>query len=146
MRRAVLDSSVLISAFLTPGGTSAQILDAARAGVFVLCLSREILAETAGRLRGKTRLRTRYRYGREQVEAFCDHLAAIAELAADRPELEAVPDDPKDDMIVATAVAAKAAWLVTGDRRHLLPLRRYEGIRILTPREFLDLLDSPSAA
>ena len=43
-------------------------------------------------------------------------------------------------MVVATAVAAKAEYLVTGDRKHLLSLRAYEGIQIVTPRELLDLI------
>ena len=59
----------------------------------------------------------------------------------DLPRLQAVPADPKDDMVVATAVAAKAEYLVTGDRKHLLSLGTYEGIQIVTPREFLELLD-----
>src|SRR5215212_3262835 len=104
MHRAVLDSSVLISAFLTPLGTSGRVLDAAERGVFVLCLSREIITETAGKLIGKPKLQASYGYTRENVEQFCDVLAAIADLAADLPDLSGVvPNDPKDDMIVASA-------------------------------------------
>jgi predicted nucleic acid-binding protein len=58
----------------------------------------------------------------------------------DLPKIRVVPHDPKDDMVVATAVAAGADYLVTGDRRHLLSLREYEGIRIVTPRQFLDFI------
>jgi predicted nucleic acid-binding protein len=43
---------------------------------------------------------------------------------------------PNDDMIVVTAVAARADYLVTGDRRQLIVLEHYEGIRILSPRAF----------
>ena len=43
-------------------------------------------------------------------------------------------------MVVATAVATKAEYLVTGDRKHLLSLGTYEGILIVTPRDFLELL------
>jgi predicted nucleic acid-binding protein len=43
-------------------------------------------------------------------------------------------------MIVATAMKARADYIVTGDR-HLLVLGAYEGIRMVTPRQFLDLLD-----
>ena len=50
-----------------------------------------------------------------------------------------MPLDPKDDMVVATAVVARADYLVSGDR-HLLSLGQYEGTRILTPRQLLDLL------
>jgi uncharacterized protein len=57
------------------------------------------------------------------------------------PTLRAVPNDPKDDPIIATAVAEKADYLVTGDQAHLLPLGQYDGIRIVSPREFRDFLN-----
>ena len=74
------------------------------------------------------------------MERFCSDLLASAEMMTDLPTLQAVPGDPKDDPIVATAVAARAGYLVTGDRRHLLALGSYEGIRIVSVRAFLDLL------
>ena len=141
MLRAVLDSSVLISAFITPQGTSGKLLDAAERGVFDLYLSREILTETAGKLIGKTKLQARYGYTRDKVMLFCDGLAASATLVTDLPDLSgAVPNDPKDDVIVASAVAARADYLVAGDRKHLIKLGTYQDIRIVGVREFLDLL------
>lgn len=141
MVRAVLDSSVLVSAFLTPEGTSAEVLRAALSGAFVLCLSPEIVEETCRKLWEKDeRTRRRYPYEDEEVDEFAMLLGTEAELTDDLPALSgAVPLDPKDDVIVATAVAAKADHLVTGDR-HLLALGAHAGIRIVTPREFLDLL------
>ena len=50
MIRAVLDSSVLVSAFLKPVGTSAALLAHAKAGTFLLCVSRDLLTETAASL------------------------------------------------------------------------------------------------
>ena len=138
--RVVLGSSVLISAFLTSGGACAELLRAADRGAFVLQLSPEILVEVASRLSDKPKLRMRYGYGDEEVQAFCDDLAASAELVTGLPEGRFVPGDPKDDPIVATALAAKADYLVTGDRRHLLSLVSYEHIRILTPRQLLERL------
>lgn len=140
MHRAVLDSSVLISAFLTPRGVPGRVLDAAERGDLILCLSAEILAETATALLNSAKLQARYGYDHAAVEAFCDGLTAVAEMVGALPTLQAVPNDPKDDMVVATAVAAKAGHLVTGDRKHLLSLGGYQGIRIVTPRAFLDLL------
>jgi putative PIN family toxin of toxin-antitoxin system len=140
MHRAVLDSSVLISGFLTRGGVPDQVLDAVERGDFTLCLSGEILAETASVLLRAPKLQARYGFDSAAAEAFCDGLAAMAEITASLPKLQAVPADPKDDMVVATSVAAKAEYLVTGDRKHLLSLRAYEGIQIVTPREFLDLI------
>lgn len=140
MPRVVLDSSVLISAFLTPRGSCAELLRAADRGAFVPLLSPEILVEVASRLTGKSKLRTRYGYSDEEVQAFCDDLAASAELVTELPEGRFVPGDPKDDPIVATGLAAKADYLVTGDHRHLLSLGSYGGIRMLTPRQLLDRL------
>jgi putative PIN family toxin of toxin-antitoxin system len=139
--RAVFDSSALISAFLTPRGTCADLLHAAELGAFVLCLSHELLADMARPLLGRPKLQARYGYDRREVAASCDRLLRAGEIVTDLPDLTgAVPLDPKDDAIVATAVAAKADYLVTGDRKHLLTLGAYEAIRIVKPRVFLDQL------
>jgi putative PIN family toxin of toxin-antitoxin system len=140
MPRAVLDSSVLISTFLTPRGVTADVLRAADGGAYIPCLSAAILEETASALLRNAKLAAPYRYTPAEVQEFCDDLAASVEMVANLPDLRAVPGDPKDDMVVATAVAAHAEFLVTGDRRHLRSLGSYQGIRIVTPREFLDLL------
>src|SRR4051812_530417 len=119
MPRAVLDSSVLVSAFLKPASVPAQLLGRAREGAFSLHLSSYIVEETAVALLRPRNL-GRYGYVPEEVGRFCRDLVAVARMVTDLPELHAVPGDPKDDPIVATAVAAKADYLVTGDRRHLL--------------------------
>src|SRR4051812_46959365 len=138
MTRAVLDSSVLVSAFLKPGSLPATLLLHAREGAFSLVLSTYILEETATVLvRPKTL--GRYRYSLDEVGQFCRALVAVAEMAGEPPDIDAVPSDPKDNPIVATAVAGQAAYLVTGDRAHLLPIKEHAGVRIVSPREFLDL-------
>jgi uncharacterized protein len=145
MTKAVLDSSVLVSAFLTPRGVSASVVRAAKAGAFVLCLSWEIIEETHRSLQEKTkRIRRYYTYPDERIARFGHDLVGAARLVTDLPELRVVPLDPKDDVIVATAVKAGADYLVTGDR-HLLTLGEHEGIGIVTPRQFLDLMGGPGA-
>lgn len=137
----MLDSSVLVSSFLTAGGTSYTVLSAAERGDFVLCLSSAILEETHRSLRDKVKtIRRHYTYPDARIDTHIADLAALAEPVTDLPELRVVPLDPKDDVIVATAVKAGADYLVTGDR-HLLSLGVYEGIRIVTPRQFLNLLE-----
>ena len=136
--RAVLDSSTLISAFLKPRGTCSDLLVATDRGAFDLYLSRELLTDMVGPLRGRPKLQERYRYDQRRIDRFCDRLLRVYEVVPDLPG--AVPLDPKDDVIVATAVAARADYLVTGDRKHLLSLGAYEGIQIVTPRAFLDEL------
>src|SRR4051794_34333551 len=140
MPRAVLDSSILVSAFLTPHGSVVQLLREPTRSQYQLCLSEYILTETADTLLFKARLRA-YAYTDTEVRVFIHGLLTRAEMTNSLPTLRAVPNDPKDDPIIATAVAAKADYLVTGDRAHLLPIGQYEGIRIVSPRDFLDILN-----
>ena len=140
MTRAVLDSSVLVSAFLKPDSVPAMLLARAREGAFLLCLSSYIVEETASVL-SRPRSRLGWSFRPEEIARFCHGLMAVAEIAGELPEIDAVPDDPKDNPIVATAIVARAHYLVTGDRAHLLPLGTYEGIRIVSPRAFLETLE-----
>jgi putative PIN family toxin of toxin-antitoxin system len=48
--------------------------------------------------------------------------------------------DPNDEMILECALAAEADAIVSGDKKHLLPLRQFRGISILGPADFLRLL------
>ena len=140
MPRTVLDSSVLVSAFVTPHGQVAQLLRDPARSRYRLCLSDIILAETAETLLKKPSLRHSYAYADKDVLDYVRWLITHAEMVGEVPDIRAVPGDPKDDPIVATAVAANAAYLVTSDKAHLLPLAEYQGIRIVSPREFVELL------
>ena len=140
MPRTVLDSSVLVSAFLAPRGAVASLLREPVRSRYRLCLSEFILTETAETLLTKPRLRAYAIYADGDVRDYIRWLLAEAEMVADVPEIRVVTDDPKDDPILAAALAAKAEYLVTGDKAHLLPIREYAGIRLVSPREFLDLL------
>ena len=56
-----------------------------------------------------------------------------------------VRDDPADDYVIATALAGGADLIVTGDRRHLLPLKAVEGIPIVTAAEAVARLEVDDA-
>jgi len=84
MPSAVLDSTVLISAFLAQRGVSNQLLRHAREGAFLLCLSEEILEEAQGVLLDEERRhRQRYHYPNEEAINFIDGLRAFAHLVTD---------------------------------------------------------------
>ena len=140
MPRAVLDSSVPVSAFLTPDGFVVGILRAPAIDRYQLCLSAAILTETGETLLAKPRLRRSFAYADDDVREYIRWLLTRAEMVPDGPALRVVRGDPKDDQIIAAAVAAKADFLVTGDRAHLLRIGEYQGIRPVSPREFLEIL------
>jgi len=139
MVRVVLDTSVLVSAFLTPAGVAGTLLQEAENGAFLIYISSEILAEMSAVLSRSDKLKERYVYDDAAADAFIKALTASATLVSNLPEIDAVKLDPADNAIVAAAVKADAHYLVSGDS-HLLSLGDDRGIRIVAPREFHDLL------
>src|SRR6266702_4247742 len=114
MPSAVLDSTVLISAFLAQRGVSNELLRHAREGAFLLCLSAEILDEAQGVLLDEERRhRQRYHYSNEEAIHFIEGLRVFAHLVTELPQVAVVIRDPNDDMVIATAQRAQAAYLVT---------------------------------
>jgi putative PIN family toxin of toxin-antitoxin system len=136
MLKAVLDSSVLISAFLTNKGVSADLLRQARQGTFQICLAQAILEETERVLLEYQRIRKRYRYSDQSVIQFSQGLRAVAHLAVRLPRVEGVVRDPQDDVVIACALAAGADYLVTRDE-DLLTIGAHKGVEIVTPEEFM---------
>lgn len=57
--------------------------------------------------------------------------------------VEPVTSDPDDNLILACAVQTDVEVLVSGDRRHLLPLGKHRGVRVLTPQGLLAELRAP---
>jgi putative PIN family toxin of toxin-antitoxin system len=136
--RALLDSNVVLSALLSPSGAPAAVVRAAVAREYVLVWSAPLVAECR-RVAAYPHLRRRIAASR--AEGFIADLEVLAEVVPSAlPPLKAVQADPSDDVVLASALAAGAGWVVTGDRAHLLPLDPFHGIRIVTPADFLAAL------
>ena len=67
MPKAVLDSTVLVSAFLNRSGVSRKLLEEAQTGKYIICLAEDILKEAGRVLLKYPRIRKRYRYSDEAV-------------------------------------------------------------------------------
>jgi uncharacterized protein len=141
MIRIVADTTILVSAFLTPRGVAAEVLRRARRGAFRISLAERILEEAEQRLLYRRKIRKAYPYPDARVARYIGLLRIATEVIADLPPLTGVVRDPNDDMVIACALAAAADYLVTRDK-DLLSLGSHEGIRMVTPRQFLDLLDA----
>ena len=139
MLNAVADSTILVSAFLRKEGVSAVLLRQAAGGAFPLSLSQAILTETETVLLEREHIRRRYPYANEDVATFCQTLHGSFPVVIDLPPLKGIVRDPNDDMVLATARAAHATYLITRDL-DLLSLQTYEGITILTPEAFMAIL------
>lgn len=138
MIAAVLDTNVLVSAAIRARGIPAQIIGQAEHR-FIWLTSEYILAETASVLARK-RIQAKYRR-RVTPARRRDFLIGVRSSAVlvEVKTAVCVSPDIKDNPVLACAVDASAEYLVTGDQ-HLLRLETYQGVRIVTPSEFLQIL------
>lgn len=139
MRSAVLDSTILISSFLTEGGLAFEILQLARAGEFQWYCTEDILKEIRRVLIEEQRIRKKYRYADEQVDAFLEGVRVAALMVEVLPDIDVIKRDPKDDKVLACALAAQAQYIVTRDK-DLLDLSSYQGVEIIVPERFIQLI------
>lgn len=139
--RVLLDANLFISYLLTPdsGSAVARVIHAGVSGAFTMLLAEELLAEVR-------RVTEDSAYVAERIapEELAELEAILREVAECLPPLNmpipAVTRDPKDDYLLAYAVAYEADALVTGDR-HLLVVGEGSGVLILTPADFLRALE-----
>lgn len=75
-----------------------------------------------------------------EVGTLVNALRSKALVVEDLPKIDVSPD-PDDNPILATAIAGKAQYLVSRDKRDVLDLEAVAGVRILTIREFVGLFD-----
>jgi len=127
--RAVLDANVLVAAYLTEG-LCARLLRRARQGQFELITCAQILTEVRDNLQKLTSPST------EALRATMAHVLDVSTVInAVVPVGRRVRRDATDDAILACARAARADYLVTGDR-DLFTLRTFDGIPMIPPRSF----------
>ncbi len=138
--RVVSDANIVVSSVLVAVGIPARVLAAWRAGRYDLIVSPALLAEYEDVL-NRPRIQRRHGLTAAQVAAELADLARFAILVEPTEVPAVIVDDPDDDHVLAAALAGAADFIVSGDR-HLLDLREYQGIRILSPAAFLALLAS----
>lgn len=103
-----------------------------------MIISRAIAAEIDDTLR-QPKIR-KYLHDPEDAHLWVADLMAVADVVADSGFIAGVCRDPDDEVVLAAAVEGRADRIVTGDR-DLLVLGEYEGMPIVTPRVFLDLIE-----
>ena len=128
----LIDTNVLVSGFLSPHGPPGAILRSVLAGSVTLCFDERILAEYREVLtRGSLAL------DGERVDAVLEFIEANGELVLAEACGVALPD-AADTKFVEVASAAEADCVVTGNRRHF-PAEQVGDLRVLVPREFVDV-------
>lgn len=130
--KVVLDTNVLLSGLMYPDSTPGRIVHAWREARYDLVLSFAQLAEIA-RVLSYPKIQKILAWDAAQIERFLKQLYIRAEVVAIEGIEAVVPSDADDAPILASFIAAKADYLITGDL-DLLSLR--ETFSIFTPAEF----------
>lgn len=132
--RVVLDTNILIGALITKGTPPDRLYQAWLRNEIELVTSSAQLAELVDVL---SRPRLHGFLDLNEAAAIVETIATRALVLAELPLVDLSPD-PKDNPILATAIAAKADLIVSGDERHVLLLGEVEGIPVVTAREALE--------
>ncbi|MGH7236835.1 MAG: putative toxin-antitoxin system toxin component, PIN family, partial [Nitrospiraceae bacterium] len=127
MIRTVADTNVYVSAIVF-GGTCESILALSRVGVVELFTSPAMQREL------KTVLSQTFGWTSPQVREALAEVAALASIVRPTVKLSGILTHDQDHRILECALAANAEFLVTGDKRHLQPLKTFRGVRIVSPR------------
>ena len=133
--KAVFDTNIFVSALAIPGGQAERAIDLVLEARVNLCISKEIIHDVLGVLAQK------FSKGPEELSRTAVFLSELAELVVTRKKL-AVLDDEPDNRILECAATGRADVIVTGDRA-MLNLKKYQEIRILSLRQFLDEVSIP---
>ena len=128
--KAILDTNVLISAYVFPGGKPEAVYRLAVEGRLEIGTSRTLLAEF-GRVLGQ-----KFGWIPDRVEAAVAQMTRIATVVEPSEAVQVVRADPADDRVLEAARAFGADVIVSGDR-HLLDLGTWREIEIISPAEFI---------
>lgn len=129
--RVVADTNIYVSA-LQFGGLAEDLWLLAKANAFDLFISPPILEELARVLSEK------FGWRPPLIDEAMAEVRGYAEMVLPQTTLTEIKDDPTDDCILECALEAAADVIVSGDR-HLLQVKKFRGIEILTLRDFLQL-------
>ena len=128
--KIVLDTNVLVSGIFF-SGPPAEILRAWSHGKIRLVLSPEILDEYT-----RVSAELAEKFSGIDVQRILDLVVVHSVVCSPAPMPERVCEDPHDDMYIAAAIDSRTKIIVSGDK-HLLKVSGYQGVSVITPRQFL---------
>lgn len=126
----VFDTNILLAG-VGWRGKPYRCLELARSGIVEGVTCPELLHELS------EKLETKLDFSAEQITDTLADLLSFLRLVTIPNTLRVISADPADDRVLECAVVAGATYIVTGDRRHLLSLRDYQGISIVSAADFL---------
>ena len=139
--RLVLDTNVVVAGLLW-NGPPRRLIELAIEGDAVELFSSAVLLDELAHTLGYSKFSARIATFGTSISALVAQYMALVSLVAPVSVPRVVVNDADGDHVIAAAVAARTELIVTGDRKHLLPIGSHQGIAIVTAHEVLDRLDA----
>lgn len=133
MKRTVLDTNIIVSSAL--GGALVLILEKWDEGKFTVIVTSDILREYF-----EVFNRSKFKLKQETIDRITRYLYQFSEFVVPEERIEFVKSDRADDKFLEAAVAGQVDFIVSGDK-HLLDLKEFRSIPIISGREFIVLLE-----
>jgi uncharacterized protein len=133
--RVLCDTNVLVSAFIA-GGPPSRVIEAAIDGRIEFVIAEPVLDEL------DRVLTVKLGFEPERTREIATLLGDLSSTRVSAPTAapEPITGDPDDDLVLACSAEAAVQIVVSGDRRHMLPIGEYRGARIITPQTLLSEL------
>jgi len=129
----VIDTNVFVSG-LTFKGKPREVLDLIWRGDIEACISSFIFKEL------EETLKKDFSWDRDQIKHTIEKIKAKTILIQPKNKVSVIKENDDDNRILECAIEGRVQYLISGDRKHLLPLKEYQGTKILSPAEFLKVL------
>ena len=131
---AVLDTNIFISGIFWKGSSN-KILIAWKEGKFNLVTSLEIINEITRVLKD-----FKISLSDEMNKEWINLIIKNSIIAEPKERVDIIKDDPKDNIFIETAMAGNAEYIVSQDN-HLLKIKEFKEIKILSPEEFNKIIN-----
>lgn len=129
--KVVLDTNIYLSGIIF-GGNSRHILDLLIKKRIIAFISPSILLEISQKLKDK------FHWSTEQIQVTVKTIAKTAIVVNPQEKLNVVKSDKDDNRILEAAIESEADYIITGDK-HLLQIKNYQDIEIVSPVNFLTI-------
>jgi len=128
--KVVIDTNVFISGLIFTGKPS-EVLELFIKGEIEVYISPFILKELEGILRKK------FEWNEKQLQKILDKIKKKAVIVQPETKISIIKAKKDDNRILECGVDGRVQYIISGDKRHILPLKNFRGIKILSPSEFL---------
>lgn len=131
--KIVLDTNVIVSAFGWKGSPH-EIFQKCIKGHFQLYLSSPLLSEIKRVLSYH-----KFHFNQDEIDEFLSIIIEAAEIVEPEIIINLIPHDPSDNRVLECAITADCEYIISGDK-HLLKIKEFETIKILSPDQFKKIL------